>query len=75
MKRVLSALCFLLGACAHAQPADLAIRGATVIDVTDGSLRPNQTVLVEGLRIVAVGPADEIVVPNHAEVVDAAGKY
>ena len=35
----------------------------------------NQTVIVEDDRIVAVGPADEITVPENAVVVDGVGKY
>ena len=75
VKQLIALLSLLSGTYAQAQPADLAIRGATVVDMTDGSLLPAQTVLVAGHRIVGVGPADEIAVPNDAEVVDAAGKY
>ena len=45
------------------------------MDVTDGSLRSGQTVLIEGRRIVAVGPVAEVEVPGNAEVVDARGRY
>ncbi len=55
--------------------ADLAIRGVTVVDVTDGSLVPDQTVLVQGDRIVAVGLADTIRVAEGTEVVEADGGY
>lgn len=73
--RLFAVLCLLSGACAQPQPADLAIRGATVVDVTDGSLLPDQTVLVEGNSITAVGRTDEIAVPGDADVVDATGGY
>ena len=53
----------------------LAIRGVTVVDVMDGSLRAKQTILVAGNRITAVGPADHVRIPHDAELVDAAGRY
>jgi imidazolonepropionase-like amidohydrolase len=45
------------------------------VDVTDGSLRSDQTVLIEGSRIVAVGPVATVEVPDNAEVVEAQGRY
>jgi imidazolonepropionase-like amidohydrolase len=47
----------------------------TVVDVRDGSLHPEHTVLVSGNRIAAVGPAHEVAVPDDAEIVEAAGRY
>jgi hypothetical protein len=64
-----------LAACAPTQPADVAIRGVTVVDVTDGSVLSDQTVLIEGSRIVAVGPVAEVAVSDNADVVDARGRY
>lgn len=46
-----------------------------MVDVTDGSIHPDQTVLVGGGRIVAVEPAEEVVVPDGAEIVEASGGY
>ena len=60
MKNLVRILCLLLFACAHAQSPTVAIRGVTVVDVRDGSLRPEHTVLVAGNRITAVGPADQV---------------
>jgi hypothetical protein len=57
MKHVLGMLCVVLSACAQAPLPTLAIRGAMVVDVRDGSLRLDHTVLVADKRIVAVGPA------------------
>jgi hypothetical protein len=65
----------LLGSPLHAQVPTVAIRGATVIDVRDGSLKRDQTVLVEGNRIAAVGPVAEVAVPSGAEVLEAAGGF
>jgi imidazolonepropionase-like amidohydrolase len=54
---------------------DLAITNVTVIDVADGAVRPDQTVLVSGNRIAAVGPAGSTRPAGGARVVDARGKY
>ncbi len=53
----------------------LAFKNVTVIDVTDGRLRPGQTVVVTGNRVQAVGPSGAVVVPPGARLVDAQGKY
>lgn len=44
----------------------LAITQVTVVDVATGSLRPQQTVLVEGNRMTAVGQAGTIRIPCSA---------
>jgi len=75
MKHVVGILCVLAFACARAEPPAVAIRGVTVVDVRDGLLHREHTVLAAGNRIVAVGPADEIDVPDDAELVEAAGRY
>jgi imidazolonepropionase-like amidohydrolase len=62
-------------ACSQAQTADVAIRDATVVDVTSGLLVPDQTVLIAGNRIVAVGPTGEVGIPPGADVIDAVGGY
>jgi imidazolonepropionase-like amidohydrolase len=56
-----------------AQP--LAIVHAAVVDVEAGRLIPDQTVLVEGERIVAVGAAGELRVPAGSRIVEAAERY
>ena len=52
-----------------------AITGVSVIDATQSTPRMNQTVVVRGNRIVAVGPAASTAVPRGAVVVDGRGKY
>jgi imidazolonepropionase-like amidohydrolase len=52
-----------------------AITSVTVVDVTEGALRPHQTVIVSGNRIAAVGDADAVEVPAGAVVVDGSGKF
>jgi imidazolonepropionase-like amidohydrolase len=52
----------------------LAFKGATLIDGTGRASIPNAVVVVDGDRIVAVGPANRIRIPKDATVVDAKGK-
>ena len=69
------ALATTLDAQRGAPPVPLAITGATLID---GSGRPpaaNYTVLIEGPRIIAVGPSETVRVPANARIVNAAGKF
>lgn len=75
MKSLTALGCLLLAACAQAAPADLAIRDVTVVDVTNGTLLPAQTVMVSGNRIVAVGSAADVEIHADAEVVDGTGGY
>lgn len=75
MRGPLNIVCLLLVACGQVDEADLAIRGVTVVDVTGGSLVSEQTVLIQGNRIVAVGPVDTIKVAHDTDVVEARGRY
>ena len=75
MKNLVGILCLLAFSCAHAGSSTVVIRGVTVVDVRDGSLRPERTVVVAGNRIAAVDLAHEIAVPDGAEIVEAAGGY
>lgn len=53
----------------------VAIVGATVIPMDSDRVLPNHSVVVEGGRIAAVGPADRVAVPKGARRIDAAGKF
>jgi amidohydrolase family protein len=75
MKNLAGILCLLAVSSAHSASVTVAIRGVTVVDVTDGSLDPERTVLVAGSRIAAVGAAREIAVPDNAEIVEGVGGY
>jgi len=75
MKIHFAVLCLLLGACAGAQSADIAIPDATVVDVAGGVPIPDQTIMIADNRIVAVGPADEISIGPDTEVVEGTGAY
>jgi imidazolonepropionase-like amidohydrolase len=73
--KVLSVLSILLWICLpnRAQTGIIAIRNATVIDVKNGKLIKNQTILIEGNKITSV--SSKSVVPKSATAVDAKGKY
>ncbi|HMB91007.1 MAG TPA: amidohydrolase family protein [Rhodothermales bacterium] len=73
MLRLFSCLVLALVLISPARSQSLALQHATVIDVTDGSLHPDQTVLIDGNRIAAIGT--DITVPDGAEMVDATGGY
>lgn len=49
--------------------------GVTVIDTTGGQSSPDQTVVVEGDRIIALGRRRGIRVPRGATVVDGTGRF
>lgn len=53
-------------------PPAVAIRGATILTVTKGTIR-NGTIVLRGGKIEAVGAG--VAVPSGAQVVDAAGKF
>jgi hypothetical protein len=67
--------CLLLSACAEPQSADVAIRGATIVDLTSGVLIPDQTILIAGRRIAAVGATRDVRIAPGAAVIDAEGGY
>ena len=71
--RCVLAVLLLLPALAPAQP--LAIAGVTVIDTAGGASRPGMTVVIEGERIVALGPASETPLPENARMVQGARKF
>jgi Tol biopolymer transport system component len=54
----------------------LALTGGTVLSMVAGqSSLPEHTVLIEKDRILAVGRADEVEIPDGARVVDVSGRY
>lgn len=63
-------------ACAQTAPeATLAITHVTIVDGTSPAARGDQTVLIRGNRIVAVGPASSTRVPRSARTIDGEGKF
>jgi imidazolonepropionase-like amidohydrolase len=68
-------LVLLLPSLSSAATNPIAFTHVTVIDVTGGPAHANQTVVVTGERITAVGPADTVVIPADARVIDVTGKF
>lgn len=85
MRRIMSSLAMerLLAACLFVAcmlaprpaQAQIAFEHVHVLPMTDEEVRTDWTVLVEGDRIVAAGPAAEVEVPETAERIDGTGKY
>ena len=55
--------------------AQTAFEHVHALTMADDGVREDWTVVVEGDRIVAVGPADEVNVPESAQRIDGTGKY
>ena len=53
----------------------LAVSHVTVIDGSDSTPRPDQTVLIRGNRIVAVGPSRTVRIPKGTQLVPGQGRY
>jgi imidazolonepropionase-like amidohydrolase len=62
-------------AAARAQPATLAIVGATVVDGNGGAPLKDATVVVANGTISAVGARATTTIPAGAQTIDAAGKF
>lgn len=82
MRSFLLVLLSLLAGCSRAQPsqsapqpATIAFTNATVIDATGAPARANQTVVVIGDRIHAVGSFASVQIPSGARRVEAEGMY
>src|SRR5262245_15277247 len=74
----LAAILFLMSSQAAPQARRstlVAFVHVTVIDGTGAAARPNQTVLVSGDRISAVGPPSNVRIPRGARTVDATGRF
>ncbi|HVG17305.1 MAG TPA: amidohydrolase family protein [Chitinophagaceae bacterium] len=77
-------LCFLLSllfvvACSPVRKATvhgrIALTNVTLVDVLNGSLHPNKTVIVGGDRIIEIGTALNTRIEEGTSVIDAQGKY
>ena len=64
----------LAGELAHRPTGPLVIRHARLFVAESASVRPGATVVVVGNRITAVGSDAQVRIPDHAQVIDAAGK-
>ena len=87
MRRLVSALaCVLLGnqaALAQARvgptetadPTVVAFVNVAVVSMQEEALLPEQTVVIEGERILSIGPAGALSVPPGATVIDGSGRF
>jgi imidazolonepropionase-like amidohydrolase len=58
-----------------APPAQIAITHVTIIDVHDGSAKPDMTVLISGNRITGVGSSKETPIPKQIRAIDGRGRF
>jgi imidazolonepropionase-like amidohydrolase len=63
------------GGAVAADSADYAFVGVNVVPMDEERILTDQTVLVLGDRIAAIGGSDEVSVPDGAQRIDAPGKY
>lgn len=52
----------------------LVLKGGDLFDSETGVVRPRQTIVVQGDRVIQVGPVDSITIPAGATVLDVAGR-
>ncbi len=71
-KIILVTLAALILFAAGGMAQDLALRGATVLTVTNGTIE-NGTVVIQNGKITAVG--EDASIPSGIQVIDASGKY
>lgn len=72
---VLGAAFAALGLAAGASAADkiVVVKAGKLVDVVAGKVLTNQTIVIEGERITAVGPGASTAVPAGAHVIDLSG--
>ncbi|MDT9600631.1 amidohydrolase family protein [Sphingosinicella rhizophila] len=58
----------------HVPKGPLLIRGANLFDAERREMRPGMSVLIDGDRIVAVGPDGRIEAPSGSETIEAKGR-
>jgi len=61
--------------CLQVSAATVVVENVTVVDIASGTLKPHLTAVIEGERIVAVGPQGSVRLPANARVVDGTGRY
>jgi len=55
--------------------AAVVIDNVSVVDVASGTVRPHLTAVIDGERIIALGPQGSLRIPVNARVVDGTGRY
>src|SRR5581483_5505946 len=61
--------------CVRTMNAAVVIDNVNVVDVASGALRPGLTAVIEGDRILSVGPRGSVRIPANARIVEGSGKY
>jgi imidazolonepropionase-like amidohydrolase len=64
---------FLLAVAALAQP--IAITHVNIVDVVNGGVHPDQTVIVESGKIASISPAANVKLTPNATVINASGEF
>ncbi len=60
---------------AQYKPSKLAIVHTALLSMGSPDLKPNQTVVIDGGKLVAVGPDGQIALPRDAKILDGTGRY
>lgn len=58
----------------HKPEQPIAIKNVALFDSRSATIKPDQTVVIKGDRILQVGDAESITIPNSAQVIDGTGK-
>ena len=72
---ILLLVVIFLSSCQQNGPAVIAFTHVNVIPMTTDEVIRDQIVLVSGAEIIALGDADELPIPNSAQVIDGDGAY
>jgi len=57
------------------RPKSLVLTHVTVIDATGAAAKPDMTVVIKDARILEIAKSGQVHSPEHAETVNAAGKF
>ena len=72
---IISLLVLIPANCAPKQEKVTAFVNVNLVPMTDEEVIADQTVLVEGSRIVRIGPSEEVTIPENAIVIDGTGAF
>lgn len=67
--------CSLATTMLGAASAETVFQNVTVLSMDDRGTLVDQTVVIDGDRIIAMGPAGEMAVPEGAAIIDGSGKF
>jgi hypothetical protein len=51
------------------------IKGVSIVDIRDGTVRSGQSVVIKGTEIASVGPSAEVDLLDGADTIDGSGKF